>query len=414
MSVKTKQLISAVTCLTAAAIALTACGSGTSAEADTKAASSMYTWISNDNDRQQWQAFVDAAKTKDAGFNLTLEGPSFPDYWTKVKTRLASAGAPCIITTQAARAQELKDVLAPLNDLVKKNNVDTSVYNQAMISGMTVDGELRALPYDAEPMVLYYNKDLFKAAGLKEPSTNYTRDQFLADAKALTDQEKFGFALPPQLSAGPGLAFAFADGHQPVKDGALDLANPDFVKDIQWTFDLVAKDGVAKAPQSSDSSDVAQQQFMSGEAAMLVDGPWMYEQFTTKTTGEVGIAVIPSTSGTPSAMVQGSGFGIAASCKDKEAAFQNIMKITTPEVIGTVGATRGTVPSIQSVVKEWAGKKPAGDVSVVEALLANGQPLQTTSNWNQVDTQFTQYSVEGFRGSKTAAGILDTISASTK
>jgi multiple sugar transport system substrate-binding protein len=412
----TARLLTAAAAAAVAAATLTACGSGDTASSseNSKEASSMYTWISNENDRAQWQAFVDAAKEKDPEFNLTLEGPSFNDYWTKVKTRLSSSGAPCIITTQAARAQELKDLTVPLDDLVKSNNIDISMYNKAMIDGMTVDGTLRGIPYDAEPVVLYYNKDLFAAAGLKEPTTSYTTSQFVSDLKALNKDGVAGLAVPPGFAAGPGLPLAFANGHEPVKDGNLDLTNPGLVESQQFAFDLAAKEKVAGAPQASDASDVAEQQFMSGQAAMIIDGPWMYDMLTTKTKGKVGVAVIPSDSGESIGMIQGSGFAIAASCKDKEAAFQNIMKITTPEVIGAVGASRGTVPSVESAVADWAGTKPASDVETVKALLENGRPLVTTPTWNQVETTFTQYSGEGFRGSKSAEEILSTIMSSAK
>ncbi|MGC0238398.1 hypothetical protein [Arthrobacter sp. SD76] len=100
----TGRLLGAAAAAAVAATALTACGSSSAGSSgESKEASSMYTWITNENDRAQWQAFIDAAKEKDPDFNLTLEGPSFNDYWTKVKTRLSSSGAPCIITTQAAR-----------------------------------------------------------------------------------------------------------------------------------------------------------------------------------------------------------------------------------------------------------------------------------------------------------------------
>jgi multiple sugar transport system substrate-binding protein len=409
----TARLLTAAAAAAVAATALTACGSGAASSSDSsKEASSMYTWISNENDRAQWQAFVDAAKTKDPDFNLTLEGPSFTDYWTKVKTRLSSSGAPCIITTQAARAQELKDLTVPLDELVKSNNVDISMYNKAMIDGMTVDGTLRAIPYDAEPMVLYYNKDLLAAAGVTEPGTSYTTSQFVSDLKALTKDGVSGLAVPPGFGSGPGLPLAFANGHEPVKDGNLDLTNQGMVEGQQFAFDLAAKDKVAGAPQASDTTDVAEQQFTSGKAAMIIDGPWMYDALTTK--GNVGVAVISSDSGKGIGMIQGSGFAIAASCKDKDAAFKNIMKITTPEVVGAVGASRGTVPSIESAVKDWAGTKPASDVAAVKALLQSGQPLVTTPTWNQVETAFSQYSGEGFRGTKSAEEILSTIMNSAK
>lgn len=409
------RLLTAIAAAAVAATALTACGSGaTSSSENGNEASSMYTWISNENDRAQWQAFVDAAKKKDPGFNLALEGPSFTDYWTKVKTRLSSSGAPCIITSQAARMQELKDLTVPLDDLVKSNNLDISVYNKAMMDGMTVDGTLRGIPYDAEPTVLYYNKDLLAAAGVKEPGTSYTTSQFLADLKAVTKDGGAGLAVPPGFVAGPGLPLAFANGHEPVKDGNLDLTNQGLVDAQQFAFDLSAKEQVAGAPQASDALDVAEQQFMSGKAAMIIDGPWMYDSLTTKTKGKVGIAVIPSDSGKSVGMIQGSGFAIAASCKDKEAAFKNIMKITTAEVVGAVGAARGTVPSIESAVQDWAGNKPASDVATVKALLQSGKPLVTTPTWNQVETSFTQYSGQGFRGTKSAEEILSTIMSSAK
>ena len=100
---------------TASAFALlaAACGSGSTATNGSGAdqVHQMYTWVSTDNDRAQWQSFVDAAEEKDPNFTLTFDGPAFNDYWTKVKTRMVASDAPCILTTQAARAQELSGLL---------------------------------------------------------------------------------------------------------------------------------------------------------------------------------------------------------------------------------------------------------------------------------------------------------------
>ena len=88
-----------------APLAITACSSGTAQSGSGGAQTTqMYTWVSTENDRAQWQAFVDAAKEKDPNFTLTFDGPSFNDYWTKVKTRMVASDAPCILTTQPARA----------------------------------------------------------------------------------------------------------------------------------------------------------------------------------------------------------------------------------------------------------------------------------------------------------------------
>ena len=405
---KYRRAAAALLCATLA-LGLGACSGGSKDKS--AQASKMYTWVSNESDRAQWDTFVKGVQETDSTFKLDIEGPSFQDYWTKIKTRMSSADAPCIVTTQAARAQELGELLTPLDDLAKEAGLDLTRYNQAMMQGMTVDGKVRAIPYDAEPMVLFYNKTMFAQAGLKEPGTDYTYEQFLSDAKALTKDGVQGFAVAPDLSY-PYLPFAFANGNVPVKDGKLNITDPGFVADIQQTFDLVGKEKVAAAPNPADTTDVPMQGFQAKKVAMVIEGPWFYSTIREGMENEVGVAVIPSKSGKPVGMIQGSGFGISAKCADKKAAFQNIMKMTTPEVVAYVGKHRGTVPSIDSALSGWAEGKPAQDAEVMKTLLADGQPLVTTSTWNQVVTQFTQYSPEGARGTRTAEDILGTIEKS--
>ena len=405
---KYRRAAAALLCATLA-LGLGACSGGSKDKS--AQASKMYTWVSNESDRAQWDTFVKGVQETDSNFKLDIEGPSFQDYWTKIKTRMSSADAPCIVTTQAARAQELGELLTPLDDLAKEAGLDLTRYNQAMMQGMTVDGKVRAIPYDAEPMVLFYNKTMFAQAGLKEPGVDYTYEQFLSDAKALTKDGVQGFAVAPDISY-PYLPFAFANGNVPVKDGKLNITDPGFGADIQQTFDLVGKENVAAAPNPADTTDVPMQGFQAKKVAMVIEGPWFYSTIREGMENEVGVAVVPSKSGKPVGMIQGSGFGISAKCPDKKAAFQNIMKMTTPEVVAYVGKHRGTVPSIDSALSGWAEGKPAQDAEVMKTLLADGQPLVTTSTWNQVVTQFTQYSPEGARGTRTAEDILGTIEKS--
>ncbi|NKF31079.1 extracellular solute-binding protein, partial [Pseudomonas sp. BGM005] len=99
----------------------------------------LYTWAASEGDQAQWADFIDGAKAEDPDLDITVEGPSFSDYWTKVKTRLSGSNPPCLLTTQAARAQELGDLLMPLDDLIEKSGFDIDNIDASMLSGMTVD-----------------------------------------------------------------------------------------------------------------------------------------------------------------------------------------------------------------------------------------------------------------------------------
>ena len=419
LNMRTSRTIKRTALLAAAVMPLSllaACSSGgSSGEAGSSAQTAkMYAWVSSESDREQWQAFVDIAKEKNPEFSLEFEGPSYNDYFTKVKTRMVASDAPCILTTQAARAQELQGILSPLDELMKANGVEASTYNAAMIKGMTLDGKIVALPYDAEPDVLYYNRQMFKDAGLEEPGTDYSTERFLSDLKALTSDGKYGLAVKPALMDNAPGSLAHSFGGVVSKDGKVTIDEQKFVDGVQFAFDLVAKEGVAVAPNAADGDAPSQGAFTSGKAAMLFDGPWMYSTFEKELGENLGVAVVPNPEGKSIGVIQGSGFGIAQSCPDKEAAFKVLMQLVTPEVIGKVAATRGTVPSISSVVDQWAAGKPEDSVAAINYLLENGTPLVTTPAWNQITTSFIQYSPEGFRGTRTAEDILASIVGSAQ
>nr|WP_179457737.1 extracellular solute-binding protein [Leifsonia soli] len=397
--------------LTGALTALAGCAGGSGGDAK-GGPISMYTWVSSQSDRDQWQGFIDLGKKVDPSLDVTIEGPSFNDYWTKVKTRLSGSNPPCLLTTQAARAQELSGLLMPLNDLIKKYKLDTSKFDESMLKGMTVDGTIRAIPYDAEPIVLYYNADNFAKAGLQAPSTTYTREQFLADAKKLTTGDHKALAISPGFFI-PN-AWAIADGAEAVKGSELDLTNSKLVDQVQSYFDLVGKEGIAKAPEAADGSDVSQAAFTSGAVDMLIEGPWMYGTFADAAKFTMGVTIVPSTSGEAHGMTAGSGFGIAKNCKNPDAAFKAIVAMTDTSVLKGQAEKRGIVPSRADAQSAWAEGKSPEAYAAVQALLKNATAQITTPTWNQVETLFTQYGIEGYRGDKTAKDVLSTIQKSVE
>jgi multiple sugar transport system substrate-binding protein len=123
----------------------------------------------------------------------------------------------------------------------------------------------------------------------------------------------------------------------------------------------------------------------------------------------MGVTIVPTTSGKAHGMTAGSGFGIAKNCKDPDGAFKAIQAMTAQSVLEGQAAARGIVPSRASAQPAWAAGKSAGAMDAVNALLGNATAQITTPTWNQVETLFTQYGVEGYRGDKTAADVLNTI-----
>lgn len=408
MTKQTKRAVTAGALFLGAALALSACGGNSGGGESSNQPNEMYTWYSSEADKAQWDAYVAAAKEANPDFKLDLSGVAITDFYTKAPTRLQQNDAPCLVTTQAERAQGLSSVLAPIDDEVKAAGINAGDYNAGMIEGMTIDGKLRGIPLDAAPSVVYYNKALFKKAGIEEPGLDWTRDDFLAAAKKLAELDGVQ-AVGLDSVFNTTLFYAFGNGSVPVQDGKLNLTDPNFVKDVQWVFDLAAANKVGNAPDSTVMLNTSQQNFVAGTLGMYADGPWMYGGHSEALGEDLGVAVPPSDSGNPTGVVRGTAVGITNTCPDKEAAAKTLKDFASPAVIGTIAEQRGQVPALASELKRWSSTKSAQANDVVLKLLENSKPLQTTKSWDQAVSLFQQYSPEGFNGSKTAEEILGQI-----
>jgi multiple sugar transport system substrate-binding protein len=100
------------------------------------------------------------------------------------------------------------------------------------------EGNLWGIPTEFAPLVVFYNKELFDEAGVAYPQPDWTRDDFLAKAKALKE------ALPERYFPFAGVAeaampFIYAHGGSLLdKEGNCTLGNPSTIEALKWYFDL--------------------------------------------------------------------------------------------------------------------------------------------------------------------------------
>lgn len=117
-------------------------------------------------------------------------GFSFWDYWDKISISVSGGQPPHIglntIDDVVSRADE--NVLHNITELMAndpENTIDLNDYYQAQLDFATYDGDLYALPYSATTRMLYYNLDMFEAAGLTEEDVPTTWSELYTVAKQL-------------------------------------------------------------------------------------------------------------------------------------------------------------------------------------------------------------------------------------
>jgi multiple sugar transport system substrate-binding protein len=396
------------------AVAMAGCSSGGSSSSGMSGKTvKMYTWIGGKPDRQQWDTYVAAGKAADPKVAVSYSGPPIGDYYTKLPTVLKGSSAPCLLTFQNGEVAPYVDGLEPLESYAKAAGVDLSSYNSAMIEQLSSGGKVYALPFNAEPNVIYYNKKLFKEAGVAEPTLGWTTDDFLAAAKATTKNGVYGFALGQGIT--PLATLLAAEGKTYVtKSGKAQLDNPDLHDAFQFMVDLANKYKVAKPLEASGGTFPDIDAFSTGQAAMDMEGLWDL-QHEEQAIGKdnLGIAVIPTKSGDSKGFISGSGFGMTKTCGDKKAAFAAIAAMTSQKAQQSAAASAiHSLPARGDSLTAWTQAVGEPQIAaVVKQMTANGTPTPVPANLNQLNTMLTQYEVDAFSGKSTVKQVLDQVAA---
>ncbi|WLD92796.1 ABC transporter substrate-binding protein [Alkalihalobacillus sp. AL-G] len=240
-----------------------------------------------------------------------------------------------------------KDVLKNLDDIIG-NEVTKDQYHENAWEGATVDGSLYGVPLDIHPLMFYWNKDLFKAAGLDPNEPPKTREEFIEYAKQLTDADKqqYGYVVPtlwPQQFIFPTIV-AQNNGSL-FKDGKVNF-NSDAVKEaLQFQVDLIEKYKVSPADVQQDGEVTL---FVQGKNAMHLNGPWMLQQW--KDAGlNFGVAPVPQLGTEQQAVFANShNFVIPKSAdNDKVKIITNFLKFVGDN--GMAWAESGQAPASKAV-----------------------------------------------------------------
>ncbi|HET6737369.1 MAG TPA: sugar ABC transporter substrate-binding protein [Kribbella sp.] len=392
--------------------AVAACGGGNSGGSGSgsadKADLTWQFWIGGTEDQAAWQKVADQAHTDHSGITVKLQGTDWNNYWSKIGTLLASGKAPCIIGMQSLRLASYANAMLPLDDLMQKYGLKAGDFDKPIMDGLKADGKQIAIPYDSGPMVIFYNKDLFKAAGVPDPKPGWTMDEFTAAAKKLTTGGRTGLVTTPG-DLGVASWVRTLTGAEPLAEGKLNLTDQKFADGFTTWAGFVRTDKIA--PQvPSGNTDFETTQFTSGKSAMQLNGPWSLIDTLGKVKFNLGIAPIPAGPDGSKTFTAGSGFGISRSCKTPDAAFQAIMSMTSEKPLTTLAQAGRAYPARTVAHPAWftAAKIPEAK-EVIDYASENSVALVTSKNWVQVNDLLTRFGTQALNGEIPPDQALKTI-----
>ena len=322
--------------ITAVALLLTGCGSGTGGTGGTSSTSQdgkgdvsgsiAVTWWGGDVRNQKTQAVIDMWKAENADVTVDVSSADFVKYFEKLNVQASSNSLPCVVQMQTRQIAEYAEnsALLPLDPMIEGGTMDVSSIPEAVIDGVrSADGNLYFLPYGAAFDAVAVNTTLAQEAGVEVPGDGYTWKEYIS---FLTDASK---NLPDGISAindSGGkptyfLAWLQANGIPVFDDsGKIGFTVDDLVQ--YWTiWDDMRTAGVTNSPSRAAEEPGVVDQFFVSSGGVMSDNVSANSLGTVqstldgKGTGQVATTLLmPSGSAGGGNAFFTSGFGIAKSC----------------------------------------------------------------------------------------------------
>lgn len=297
------------------------------------------------------------------GITATYDPAPNQGYFEKLQTELAAGNAPDIFWIGGANLADFVNTgqildLKPLVD--KDSSFDIGVFYPNVIEQLTRDGKLYGLPRDISTMVVYYNEDMFKAAGLQTPKElaaagNWTMDTMLEAAKKLTDASKQQYGVGFGNWWGPQLYFVNAAGGSALtadRKGCA-LNTPEAIEGATFVQNLYND----KLVPTDDATSEAL--FSAGNVGMYFNGRWFAPGVRTNAKFAWDVAPMPKGKNESTWLFWGP-YLVNAKTANPDAAWEVLKILTSAEATGKVAALGTNIPprSDKAAVDAFLGATP--------------------------------------------------------
>lgn len=199
---------------------------------------------------------------------------SYADTTVKAQAGVQSKTPPDVAVLLSTELFSLLDMNAiiPLDDFIAKEGGDKylSDFYPAFKANSQTGGKTYSIPFQRSTIVLYYNKELFKKAGLDPEKAPQTWEEMRDAAKKLTKDGTWGLEIPVSGFAYWMLqTFALQNGKNLMtEDGKKVMFNtPENIEGLQYWSDLAMKDKVM--PQGVTEWGTVPSDFLEGKTAMM-------------------------------------------------------------------------------------------------------------------------------------------------
>ncbi len=330
------------------------------AEAEDTAEPVTLKWAIWDKDiTPYWEALKEGYEASNPNVTIEMTDLGSTDYMTVLATELSGSGSDFDVVTikdvPGYATLVSKNTLEPLDSYISAAGIDLSQYG-GVDKQVTVDGSLYELPFRNDFWVVFYNKDIFDAAGVDYPSNDMTFEEYDALARQVSDPtfgaQTYGAHYHTWRSAVQ--LFGVLDGQHTILDGSYDFFKPYYEMVLKQEDDQITRNYADLSAEGLHYSAA----FSGGDVAMMNMGSWFIStlianiasgEYDASLCGNWGLVKYPHAEGVEAGSTLGTitGLAVTSVSDQKQAAFDFVNWVSGDEGAKVMAET-GNFPALMN------------------------------------------------------------------
>lgn len=330
-----------------------------------------------------------------------------PQLATELVRAIATGSVPDLVTVDnpIVASFSAQGTLVDITEQVGASEViDPDIYFEGPWNSVLWDGRIYGVPRDANTLALYYNVEMFEAAGLDPDNPPRTWSELMAAAEALTDSEAGVYGINFAATQGEEGVFQWLPFlHQ--AGGSVDaLDTPEAAEALQFWVDLV-EGGYASRDVVTNRQYEAANTFMAGGAAMVVGGPWELPRMETETDFEWRLTTLPvhDERQIEASALGGYDFVIPVGADQVDGAFAFIEHMSDPEILNEGWATGRLAPRSDVSVEDPLWPQA---YEIYRTQLASARARGPHPEWPEISRPIQTAIQEALTGARSAEDAL--------
>ena len=318
------------------------------------------------------------AWSEESGVDVTINVVDWDNYWTLLEAGASGGQMPDVFWMHSNTAQMYmeNDLILPLDDYIAADDaINLDNYYEGIVELYKSNGVQYALPKDHDTIALLYNKAIFDKYGVEYPTDDWSWDDVLAAATAITEAGKddgvYGYAINTSNNQDGWYNIVYDYGAQIITD---DHKGTTIGSDeAKAGMEMLRKILEVAAPQTTVAETGTDSLFQSGLVGMITQGSWMINSFyKAENHDDYAWALIPYADvngngqcdeGERWSCYNGLGWAASHAVEDPDACYSLISWFCNEENQIKQAELGVTMAGMKSVSEQFADAFPGMDVS---------------------------------------------------